>query len=279
MNKFSLNFLKIYLSSYITFSITAILTYCRNIGACVYYVWWLFQQDKITPRICICYVILVYMEMEIQFRCDNKVIFVTIVIKETPLCIAIAASRAFPSELGKVFSEPAGKARETAVVCIVHCMFTIFTYIQRKCFPWFQCNCVFMLGLIWLVRENQKNENIIVLAFSLDVHVCNKLCFILKPVYLFFCVQQGCLTELFFWNEQQIFLKIQLERYKRSYMYYITWILLKWNELLFKFKFDATSMDVTKVVINYHTLYITNLSTMQYLEETILEISLDLIMV
>lgn len=38
-------------------------------------------------------------------------------------------------------------------------------------------------------------------------------------------------------------------------------------------------MDVTKVVINYHTLYITNVSTMQYLEETILEISLDLIMV
>lgn len=47
-----------------------------------------------------------------------------------------------------------------------------------------------MLGLIRLVRENQKNKNIIVLAFSLDVHVCNKLCFILKPV-IFFCAQQG----------------------------------------------------------------------------------------
>lgn len=48
--------------------------------------------------------------MEIQFRCDNKVIFVTIVIKEAPLCIAIAASRAFPSELEKKISVPAGKA-------------------------------------------------------------------------------------------------------------------------------------------------------------------------
>lgn len=125
--------------------------YCWNNGACLYHVRWLIKQDKTTPRICICCVILVYMAMEIQFRCDNKVIFVTIVIKEAPLCI-------------------------------VQCMFTIFTYIQRKCFLWFQCNCFFMLGLIWLVRENQKNENIIVLAFSLDVHVCNKLCFLLKPV-------------------------------------------------------------------------------------------------
>lgn len=79
----------IFIKNY-TFIITAILTYCWNNGACVYHVTvvrWLIQHDKTTLRICMCYVILVYMAMEIQFRCDNKVIFVTIVMKEAPLCI------------------------------------------------------------------------------------------------------------------------------------------------------------------------------------------------
>lgn len=74
------------------------------------------------------------MEMEIQFRCDNKVIFVTIVIKEAPLCIEIAFS-GLSVRAWKSFSEPTGKARGDKIVCIVHCMITIFTYIQRKCFP------------------------------------------------------------------------------------------------------------------------------------------------
>lgn len=222
-----MNFLKIYLFSYnVTLISTAMLTYCWNIGACVYYVWGLFQPDKTTPRIYICYVILVYMEMEIQFRCDNKVIFVTIVIKEAPLCIAIASSRAFPSKFGKKISEPAGKAQGNAVMCIVYCMFTIFTYIQRKCFPWFQCNCVFMLGLIRLVRENQKNENIIVLAFSLDVHVCNKLCFILKPVH-FLCATRVSYRVILLKWATNIF-KILLERFKRSY-YNLKFTQMKWS--------------------------------------------------
>lgn len=131
MNKFSLNFLKIYLSSYITFSITAILTYCWNIGACVYYVWWLFQQDKTTPRICICYVILVYMEMEIQFRCDNKVIFVTIVIKEAPLCIEIASSRAFPSELWKVFPSLPERPEEIRL-CVLYIACSPYLHTYRE---------------------------------------------------------------------------------------------------------------------------------------------------
>lgn len=73
--------------------------------------------------------------------------------------------------------------------CTMHVHHYLHTYRESA----FDDSCVivfFMLGLIWLVRENQKNENIIVLAFSLDVHVCNKLCFILKPV-IFFCAQQG----------------------------------------------------------------------------------------
>lgn len=106
------------------------------------------------------------------------------------------------------------------VYCILH------VHIQRKCFPWFQCNCVFMLGLIRLVRENQKNENIIVLAFSLDVHVCNKLCFILKPVH-FLCATRVSYRVILLKWATNIF-KILLERFKRSY-YNLKFTQMKWS--------------------------------------------------